>query len=871
MEFSAPWMTLTEAGRQARMPRRTVFLVGTVLAYGLAVYLGIAFTRNVTNVAAIWPANGILLAALLGARDKATRNRLIVSCLFANAFAVMLNGDPWATVVAFPLIGVAECLLAFHLLRATSGRRIDFTKAWTVLAFVAVCAAAPLLPSAAGALVAAQVFAADYRQALTTWYLSDTLGLLLLTPAMLLLWPRTSIAGTAPSNNDVTRHFLLLGGASLVVFLQSSLPLLFVLIPISVLIAFRLGPRYAAIATLWLTIVSLTCTYQGWGPASLMQDAATRLWVVQLFCFVNLLTSLAVAAEVADRERLRSELERVSILASERHRQLHTALDAMSQGVCLFDNRSRVVVRNTRFLEIYGLSDEVVPPGMPLGELMAVCQRAGAVPDRDSHAVELNVDSDIEQQLMDGRHIRINQRVLSDGGVICTYTDFTAEKQAEVELLHRTLHDVLTGVPNRRLLVERIDAALETERAGGAGCAVMLIDVDYFKSINDSMGHAAGDELLRVVAERLSGCVRNTDTVARLGGDEFAVLLTEGEQRIEPGAVASRILDAIKKPIYIEGKLIRVGMSIGIAVPPKDGTTTDDILKAADVALYKAKRGGRGKFAFFDAAADAETCSARRLESELRRAVEEKEFRVVYQPIKNGGSGDVAAIEALIRWHHPELGLVPPAEFIPLAERNGLIGEIGDWVLDQACRDAARLPSDVKISVNLSRVQISDPGFAKRVSEILAKTGLQPERLELEVTETAILHDELNACKVLADLQTLGVSIAIDDFGVGQSALSCLKSLPIGRIKIDRSFINDLATDAKARSIFIAVVSLAKSLGIKTTAEGIETEQQRIIAALAGCDHLQGYLLGRPQDLERLMQEAANAEGERELPFDLSA
>lgn len=869
MDFSVFYAAFKDVVRRAQArPRRALFLVGVVLAYGLAVYLALAWTRNVNHVAAIWPANGILLAALLSARDARARRRLLGGCLGANASAVLLNGDPWVTVVAFPLIGVAECLLAYRLLRATSGRRIDFTKAGTVVAFVAVCVAAPLVPSAVGAMVAAQVFVADYTQALTTWYLSDALGLLVLTPAILLLWPRTRTVGPVPSNEDVARHFLLLGGASLAVFVQSSAPLLFVLIPISVLIAFRLGPRYAAIATLWLTVVSLTCTYQGWGPASLMGDAATRIWVVQLFSFVNLLTSLAVAAEVADRERLRAELERVSALASDRHRQLHTALDSMSQGVCLFDSRSRVIVRNTRFLEIYGLDDEAVPPGTSLSRLMAVCQKAGAVPEQRSREVELNVDNDIEQQLTDGRHIRISQRVLSDGGVICTYTDFTAEKQAEDELLHRTLHDVLTGVPNRRLLVERIDAALADMHNGGPGCAAMLIDIDHFKSVNDSMGHAAGDELLKLVAKRLSGCVRNTDTVARLGGDEFSVLLIEGEQQIDPGAVARRILDAMKKPIYIEGKLVRVGMSIGIAAPREDGTTTDEILKAADVALYKAKRNGRGNYAFFDADADASTCSARRLESELRRAVEEKEFRVVYQPIKKGGSGDVAAIEALIRWHHPELGLVPPAEFIPLAERNGIISEIGDWVLDQACRDAARLPPDVKISVNLSRVQISDPGFAVRVSEILKRSGFPPERLEFEVTETAILHDELNACKVLGDLQDLGISIAIDDFGVGQSALSCLKSLPIGRIKIDRSFINDLATDAKARSIFIAVVSLAKSLGIKTTAEGIETEQQRIIAALAGCDHLQGYLLGRPQDLEMLIQDGAPVPAELQLPFE---
>lgn len=861
--------TLARVLEEAKAHRRGLFVIGTAGAYGLAVYLALALTRNTTHVAAIWPANGILLAALLSARSPATRRRLVAACIPANAIAGVLNADPWATVLTFPLIAAAECLLAFHLLRAICGRRVDLTKAWTVAAFVIVCALAPLLPSAAGAWVVMQAFGDNYQQALSIWYLSDSLGLLVLTPAILLLWPRARTAEPAPAMGDVARHLLLLMAVSLIVFVQSTAPLLFLLIPVSVLIAFRLGPRYAAMATLWLTAVSLTCTYQGWGPAGLMGDDATRIWVVQLFCFVNLLTSLAVAAEIADRDRLRKELERVSTLASDRRRQLDTALDAMSQGVCLFDNRSRVVVRNSRFLEIYGLSADAVPPGTSLATLMAVCQRAGAVPECDGAAVELNVNNDIEQQLVDGRHIRISQRVLSDGGVICTYTDFTAEKRAEVELLHRTLHDILTGVPNRRLLVERIEQALEVAKRG-EDVAVMLIDIDYFKSINDNMGHAAGDELLKVVAARLCACVSEKDTVARLGGDEFALLLTESKPGNEPTSVARRILEAIKQPIHIDGRLIRVGMSIGIARPPRDGITTDGVLKAADVALYKAKRNGRGNFAFFDPAQDAGVCSARRLESELRRAVEEQEFRIVYQPIKTGSSGDVAALEALIRWHHPELGLISPAEFIPLAERNGLIGEIGDWVLEQACRDATRLSPDVKISVNLSRAQVSDLRFVGRVSETLKRTGLPPERLELEVTETAILHDETNAYKVMEDLQALGVSVAIDDFGVGQSALSCLKSLPISRIKIDRSFVNDLATDAKARSIFVAVVSLAKSLGIKTTAEGIETEQQRIIAALAGCDHLQGYLLGRPQDLERLALESDAAPSNLELPLDLA-
>lgn len=845
-------------------------VVGTAIAYGLAVYVATNLTRNATMVAAIWPANGILLAALLSWPRATTRRALAAACLLANALVCLLNRDPWLGVAAFPTISVAETLLAFHLLRRACGAKVEFTQVWTVVKFVAVCLAAPVIPAAVGAYVAGAVFAAPFSEAWMTWYLSDSLGLLILTPAILLIGSEARSVEPAPSVGGVVRHFLLLSAVSLVVFVQSSAPLLFLLIPVSVLIAFRLGPRYAAMATLWLTVVSLTATYQGLGPTGMMDDLGTRIWVVQIFCFVNLLTSLAVAAEIAERDRLKGELERVSALASERRRQLDTALDTMSQGVCLFDGEGRILVRNSRFLEIYGLADGAVPSGMSLAELMDVCKAAGVTPARDGHAVELNVDNDIEQQLVDGRHIRISQRVLSDGGVICTYTDFTAEKQAEVELLHRTLHDVLTGLPNRSLLVDRIEQGLAAARRG-KHAAVMLLDIDYFKSINDNLGHAAGDELLRIVADRLRACVRETDTIARLGGDEFALILVDSDQPCNAASVARRILETVRQPIIIEGRPIRVGMSIGIALPPLDGTTTDEILKAADVALYKAKRNGRGRFAFFDAAADAGACSARRLECDLRRAVEEQQFRLVYQPIVAGSSGNVAALEALIRWDHPALGMIGPGEFIPLAERNGLIAEIGDWVLDRACRDAARLPRGIKVSVNLSRAQISDRGFVPRVADTLARTGLAPERIEFEVTETAVLDDEVTACGVLEELRRLGASVAIDDFGVGQSALSCLRMLPVGRIKIDRSFVNDLATDGKARSIFVAVASLARSLGIKTTAVGIETEQQRIIAALAGCDHLQGNLLGRPDGIERIAFAPDAPEPADKKPFDIAS
>lgn len=842
---------LADALQQVRVNREVHLVAATVLAYAVAVYLAVSLARNAAHVALIWPANGILLAGLLSCGRGPSRKFLIAAALPAGTAAFLLNGDTWGVALPFTAINIGESLLAYRLLRAACGHRVVFTRIWSLARFVAICFIAPVVPAVLGAILSARAFGVDWLDALTTWYLADSLGLLVLTPTILLIRDRSGRSGPPAEFHAVALHAAWMVAVSLIVFAQSSVPLLFLVIPVSVLIAFRLGSRYAAMATLWLTLVSVVATSMGWGPAALMEDTATRIWVAQLFCFVNLLTSLTVAAELSERDQLRRELERMSTLASERRRQLDTALDAMSQGVCLFDPAGRVSVRNTRFLEIYGLPPDAVPPGTPLSGLKEACVASGAVPERDIAAADLIADNDVEQELQDGRFIRIGQRLLADGGVICTYTDFTAEKRAEDELLHRTLHDPLTGLPNRSLLVSRIDQAMEKMCDANSG-AVMLLDVDYFKSVNDNHGHAAGDALLKVIGERLRSAVRDTDTVARLGGDEFAILLAAGEHASDAALVARRILDTAAKPIVIEGRPMRAGLSIGIARPPADGATTDEILKAADIALYKAKRSGRGKFAFFDAAEDAGVCSARRLESELRRAVDEEEFRVVYQPIVTGASGAVAAYEALLRWEHPELGVISPADFVPLAERNGLIVKIGDWVLERACADAVRMPPTVTVSVNLSRVQISDPGFVSRVERTLARTGLPSERLELEITETAIIDNEENALRTLDELTKLGVSVALDDFGVGQSALSCLRELPISRIKIDRSFISDLPTDPKARSIFVTMATMARSLGMKTTAEGIETEQQRMIAALAGCDHLQGYLLGRPETIERL-------------------
>lgn len=581
-------------------PRDAQRALVTAVVFGLAVFAAISMTRNSTNVAAVWPANGILLAALLTCPNRRARYATLVACLLVNVVVHLLNGDRVDSSLAYSVINAGEAALAFRLIRHVLGTRLDFSEVRTVVWFVAIAGfAAPLLPAIAGSGIAALIYGVPFRAAFETWFPADALGMLGITPAYILVTTETSEL-KRPGNLKLVQHFGLLALVSIGVFSQTSVPLLFLIIPFSVFLAFRLGSRYAAIATLLLTAFSLACTYQGLGPAILIsqQHAEARIWVVQLFCFVNLFTSLAVAAAVAEGNRLRSDIESMSAFATESRRQLDAALDCMSQGICLFDAEGNVIMRNDRFLSLYGLEKTSVPIGLSYAQLAEVCQSAGVSLQGVGQASRLAAACDVNQALSDGRYIKISQRLLADGGVICTYTDVTIDKRAEEELLHRTLHDVLTELPNRRMLCQRIDRALGSSRRG-TGAAVMLLDVDHFKSINDTCGHAAGDELLKLVANRLRASVREMDTVARLGGDEFAVLLADTSQPDEASIVAKRILASMQEPTIIDGRAIKAGLSIGIAIAPHDGATQDDILKAADRALYKAKQAGRNTFAFY--------------------------------------------------------------------------------------------------------------------------------------------------------------------------------------------------------------------------------------------------------------------------------
>jgi diguanylate cyclase (GGDEF)-like protein/PAS domain S-box-containing protein len=419
--------------------------------------------------------------------------------------------------------------------------------------------------------------------------------------------------------------------------------------------------------------------------------------------------------------------------------------------------------------------------------------------------------------------------------------NITDRARAEERIAHMAHHDALTDLPNRALLRERLEAALAYVRHGDS-LAVHYLDLDHFKSINDTLGHTVGDELLKMVAERLRGCVRDTDTVARLGGDEFAIVQIGLRDIKDAADLAQRILDLFKDPIEPGGHHVVTDVSIGIAIAPHDGVDADQLLKNTDLALYGAKADGRGTYRFFESEMDVRMKLRHSLEIDLRRAIANSEFELHYQPQINSLSNRICVCEALLRWRHRDRGLIAPSEFIPVAEETGLIVALGEWAVRQACADAAAWPADVKVAVNISPAQLMNQNLLPVVVNALAASGMQPNRLEFEITEAALLQNNEKTIDALYQLRELGARIALDDFGTGYSSLSYLRRFPFDKIKIDRSFIEDVSGEDGALAIVQAIMNLAVSLNMTTTAEGVETEEQLEIVRALGCTELQGYL-----------------------------
>jgi diguanylate cyclase (GGDEF)-like protein len=591
--------------------------------------------------------------------------------------------------------------------------------------------------------------------------------------------------------------------------------------------------------------------------------AQTRSLVVAAG-LVALVVALTLSLIVRKLSRQHQNSERRLALEKER---LDTAINNMTQGLLLYDSDARIVLCNQRYLEMYNLSPDVVKPGCHFRDLIAHRKETGSFPgnvDEFCATVLRNVAekraTNSVLQTTDGRSIQLVNRPLANGGWVATQEDITERRRAEQKIAHLAHYDALTDLPNRVSFREQLQQELERTRRGEQ-LAVLYIDIDEFKSVNDSLGHPAGDELLKAVASRLQSCIRETDFVARLGGDEFAIVQTGIKQPNDVVELVKRIYEAIREPHECLGHQVATDASIGIALAPNDGTELDQLLKSADLAMYGAKADGRRTYRFFEPQMDACVRARRTLELDIRQAIAEGAFELHYQPIVNLGSNEIVGCEALLRWNHPVRGMISPAEFIPIAEETGLILQIGDWVLTTACAEATNWPPGIKLAVNVSPVQFRSHAFSLKVANALATTGLSAGRLELEITEAVLIRDDEAALAMLQHLRAIGVHIALDDFGTGYSSLSYLQRFPFDKIKIDRCFVNDIAEAEGSSSIVQAVINIARARNMTTTAEGVETERQREMLLSFGCTEMQGYLFSPAMPVAKIRMLLSQANG----------
>ncbi|WP_158625940.1 putative bifunctional diguanylate cyclase/phosphodiesterase [Arsenicitalea aurantiaca] len=554
-----------------------------------------------------------------------------------------------------------------------------------------------------------------------------------------------------------------------------------------------------------------------------------------------------VTEEIAADEIVQERKRRLEV----QNLRFDAAVNNISQGLSMFDRTGRLVICNGPFAAIYGLPAEMVRPGTELEDILGHLFARGMYAEADQAEYmawrrQVIASGSFAKTVheLDGRIILMQHHPMADGGWVSTHEDVTEQRENEARIRYLARHDALTGLPNR---AQFLDAMGEAEKSlgRGHGFAVLCIDLDHFKAVNDTLGHAAGDRVLREVAGRLSSAVREGDLLARIGGDEFSLLMHEVDQPGDAATVAERIIEAMTPALLIDGHQALVGASVGIAMAPADGATTDVLLKNADLALYRAKMEARSAFRFFEPEMDAAMQKRRTIEAGLRQALERDEMRLVFQPLVGLAENRVTCFEALLRW---ELDgqIISPADFVPIAEETGLIVSIGEWVLRRACAVAAGWPEDVRVAVNLSPVQFKNRGLFDIVQSALAASGLSPRRLELEITESLLLAENDQTLETLHRLRAEGVRISMDDFGTGYSSLSYLRSFPFDKIKIDRSFMRDLSKTGGDLAIIKAVIGLGQSLGMSTTAEGVETQEQLDAVREQGCSEVQGFLFSPP-------------------------
>lgn len=530
---------------------------------------------------------------------------------------------------------------------------------------------------------------------------------------------------------------------------------------------------------------------------------------------------------------------------------LSMTLDHINQGIVMTDSQRRVAVCNRQAIAMLDLPVDLMA-SKPLAETVLDYQVAkGEFPDPaklDLYRQSLYADHPMtyERQRPNGRILEVQNRPMADGGMVRTYSDVTERRRAEERIRFLAHHDPLTQLANRTLFTARLTEEIARADAGGHRLALLYIDLDRFKYVNDSHGHGAGDSLLIKLGERLSATVGPGLTIARTGGDEFAILLPLDDPHRDAARLARDILLAVQQPLAFNGATFRVSVSIGIAHYPDHAQSASDLLRNADIALYEAKNEGTGIVRTFDAGMEARQQQLFQREQDLRSAFELGQFEVVYQPILSLKGNRVASAEALLRWHHPVEGLVPPSDFILLAERLGLIQPLGLWVMETACREAAHWPTDIGIAVNLSPMQVNNDSLASEVRQILERTGLAPHRLTLEVTEGLLLEQNPTVLRTMHALRALGVRFSLDDFGTGHSSLGYLRRFPFDVIKIDKLFVQDMVDHSDAAAIVKALLTVSADLGLDVVAEGVETMAQLTMLQHLRCPYVQGYLVSRP-------------------------
>jgi len=828
--------------------------VAVGVAYFAVAKLGLSFSQGHAIVSAVWPPSGVALAAafVFGPR--------VAPAIFLGALAADATSGSGLGAAAGIACGNAIAATTGGLLLSRAGLEPSLRRVRDVIALALLGAALSTAINATIGTTTLLIAGVDKLAGVwavwRVWWLGDLTGVLLAAPPLLLI-----AAGHLPR----ARHRAWIAEASLLaaalvaamlVVLDQGVTLAFPIFPLIVLAAMRFRQTGAVLAALVVSTIAVVYTANGRGPFS-GGDQALDLLRAQVFVGLAALTGLLVAAMRSEWERAEDALERLA----ESERALAEAQRLAGIGSWDWDVHSGQVAWSEELYRIVGADPatfeigresfyaRVHPEDRELVLRVTETALASAEPFRIEHRV---VHPDGAVRTLDSRG---RVEVDADGRaarMVGTAQDVTEQRRAEQRLAHQALHDPLTGLPNRALFLDRLEHALARARRSGACLAVYFCDVDDFKDVNDSLGHDAGDELLVALPPRLRGALRAADTVARFGGDEFVILCEELDSESEATRIAERIAAAFGLPFELDGRAHHLSVSVGVVFARGGTASASEVLRDADAAMYRAKGGGKGRFELFDAQMRASLVARLQTESDLRRALEAGELRLLYQPVLSLRSGAFVGAEALVRWQHPQRGLLPPAAFVAVAEDCGLIAPLGAWVLREACRQAAAWDAGRSVSLNLSPRQLSHSDVPRLLADALEQTGVDPARIELEITENVLMEQSAGALATLRRLRQMGVRLVLDDFGTGWSSLGYLKRFPIDGLKIDREFVGGLAEEPQDAAIVAAVLSMADALGLSVVAEGVETEAQLAWLRERRCAFAQGYLLGRPMAAQEL-------------------